>query len=677
MNEAFAPSALFGDAANDPHIARFEAVLLDACQALERCCRARTRGMAGGALGAMFPMPDLPLTSSQRAAPSDGSALDATIAWFSLSRFETLVLVLAAGAAISDEVGNLCALAHGDPARPCLTPALALAALPEADRAAFLPGGTLRFWQLLTIDATAPGGAFHAPITVADAVTQFLLGKPLLDDRLGAILEPLHAADLLPADQAMAERLARALNNPSGPVLHLVTEPTSRALDLVAGIGAACGTQMFHLPGERLPADGDLALIARIWQRDRMALRGGLALALEGRTADARTLGLVARLAVEADGPVIVVSEGLDGLPERCRRPIVRFDLPEPAAAEILRFWRAKLDLDPAGSDARVTALADRFRLPLPAVASCIDVARAEAEAAAASAPTLDGWLDRLTPLLREQARQGLDRLAEPVPAAARAEDLILPPDSKDVLRQIVAHHRRRTQVFGEWGFGRDAGRGLGLAVMFAGPSGTGKTMAAEVIARELGLDLYRIDLSRIVDKYIGETEKNLGRLFDAADACDAVLLFDEADALFGRRSEVRDSHDRYANLEVGYLLQRIEAYRGVAVLTTNLPGSIDPAFGRRLAYVVHFHFPDQPQRREIWRRAIPAQAPTRGLDLDRLARLSLSGGQIRSLAINAAMLAADQEEALAMHHIATALRSEFAKRQQPLPAAELAGWPL
>jgi SpoVK/Ycf46/Vps4 family AAA+-type ATPase len=200
--------------------------------------------------------------------------------------------------------------------------------------------------------------------------------------------------------------------------------------------------------------------------------------------------------------------------------------------------------------------------------------------------------------------------------------------------------------------------------------------MAAEALAHTLSLDLFRVDLSRIVDKYIGETEKRLAALFDAADMTDAILLFDEADVLFGRRTEVKDSHDHYANLEVGYLLQRIEAFRGIAVLTTNLANAIDDAFARRFAFSLHFEFPSPDERRRIWHGAFPAAAPASGLDWDRLARLTLTGGQIRVVSINAAMLASEEEVAISMGHIARALESEYAKQRRRVPPAELADWP-
>src|SRR5438067_12270006 len=175
----------------------------------------------------------------------------------------------------------------------------------------------------------------------------------------------------------------------------------------------------------------------------------------------------------------------------------------------------------------------------------------------------------------------------------------------------MAAHVRERAVVYGEWGFADRGAGGLGISGLFAGPSGTGKTMAAEVLANELRLDLYRIDLSQIVSKYIGETEKNLRRVFDAAEEAGAILLFDEADALFDKRSEVKDSHDRYANIEVSYLLQRMEAYRGLAILTTNMKHALDPAFLRRIRFIVQFPFPDARQRAEVWRRIFPAQTPT------------------------------------------------------------------
>jgi len=236
---------------------------------------------------------------------------------------------------------------------------------------------------------------------------------------------------------------------------------------------------------------------------------------------------------------------------------------------------------------------------------------------------------------------------------------------------------RHRMKVYETWGFGSRGGRGLGISALFTGESGTGKTMAAEVLASDLALDLYRIDLSAVVSKYIGETEKNLRQVFDAAEEGGVLLLFDEADALFGKRSDVKDSHDRYANIEVSYLLQRMEAFRGLAILTTNLKTSMDRAFQRRLRFTVNFPFPDAGRREAIWSRMFPAQTPTRRIDPKRLAQLNVAGGNIRNIALNAAFLAAEEGDGapVEMAHLVRAARLEAEKIERPLSEAEIRGW--
>jgi SpoVK/Ycf46/Vps4 family AAA+-type ATPase len=275
----------------------------------------------------------------------------------------------------------------------------------------------------------------------------------------------------------------------------------------------------------------------------------------------------------------------------------------------------------------------------------------------------------------RLQARPRLEDLAQRLEPAATWDDLVLPEPECQLLREIAAQVRQRVKVYEVWEMGKRSGTGLGISALFAGASGTGKTLAAEVLAHELRLDLYRIDLSQVVSKYIGETEKNLRRVFAAAETGGAVLLFDEADALFGKRSEVKDSHDRYANIEVSYLLQRMESYRGLAILTTNLREALDSAFLRRIRFLVQFPFPDLARRREIWRRMFPPKLPTEGLDFSKLARLNVAGGNIRNIALNAAFLAADAGESVRMVHLLRAAHSEYAKLEKSLTEAEVGGW--
>jgi SpoVK/Ycf46/Vps4 family AAA+-type ATPase len=261
--------------------------------------------------------------------------------------------------------------------------------------------------------------------------------------------------------------------------------------------------------------------------------------------------------------------------------------------------------------------------------------------------------------------------LAQRVDSRARWEDLVLPDEQLEAVRTIAAHAPHRLAVADAF---ETSDRGHGLVALFAGPSGTGKTLAAEVIANELGLDLFRIDLSSVVSKWIGETEKHLRSILDAADRGSAVLLFDEADALFGKRSEVRDSHDRFANIEVGYLLQRLETYRGIALLTTNMRSALDSAFTRRIRYVVQFPYPDVELRARIWRRVFPSSVAVDGLDFGRLARLDLSGGSIHNIAVHAALDAAVDGSAVTVEHVRRGAAREYANLDRPFTQAEAGG---
>jgi SpoVK/Ycf46/Vps4 family AAA+-type ATPase len=264
----------------------------------------------------------------------------------------------------------------------------------------------------------------------------------------------------------------------------------------------------------------------------------------------------------------------------------------------------------------------------------------------------------------RLQSSPKLAALAKKIEPHYAWADIVLPTDRLAQLREICDQVRFRARVHEDWGFGRKLALGKGLAVLFAGPSGTGKTMAAEIIAGELGLDLYKIDLALVVSKYIGETEKNLARIFAEAEASNAILFFDEADALFGKRGEVGDAHDRYANLEVAYLLQRIEEYEGITILATNLRKNMDDAFVRRMQFIVEFPFPSERDRLRIWEQVWPASLPRDpALDLAFMARrCEIAGGNIRNVALAAAFLAAADGGVVTNQHLARATRREYQK---------------
>ncbi|HET9517607.1 MAG TPA: ATP-binding protein, partial [Actinoplanes sp.] len=275
-----------------------------------------------------------------------------------------------------------------------------------------------------------------------------------------------------------------------------------------------------------------------------------------------------------------------------------------------------------------------------------------------------------VAPAVRRLAGGHLDGVAVRIRPRRSWQDLVLPAEESAQLRELSARHRGRDIVYGQWQFSPLPS--VGVVALFAGPSGTGKTLAAEVVAGELGLDLYKVDLSAVVSKYIGETEKNLERIFGAAAAGDLVLFFDEADALFGKRSEVSDAHDRYANIEVAYLLQRLETYDGLVVLATNLQRNIDPAFLRRISVAIDFTTPEEAERRAIWARAFPPGAPSVDLDLDFLARqFKITGGVISNAALGAAFLAAADGGPITMRHAVLSVKREFQKLGRLLTAKE------
>ncbi|MBC3983084.1 ATP-binding protein, partial [Streptomyces sp. AC536] len=291
----------------------------------------------------------------------------------------------------------------------------------------------------------------------------------------------------------------------------------------------------------------------------------------------------------------------------------------------------------------------------------------AQAARSAAQVATLNGGevqAEDVRAGARAQNAAGLDRLARRIEPAVTWDDLVLPADPLAQLRELTARARHRDRVLGEWGMRPGGGRGRGVAALFAGDSGTGKTMSAEVIAADLGLDLYTVDLATVIDKYVGETEKNLEKIFSEAAGINGVLLFDEADAIFGKRSEVKDAHDRYANVESAYLLQRMESFDGLAILSTNLRANLDDAFTRRLDLVVDFPMPDAEQRRVLWERCLGPLLPrAEGLDLDFCAEsFELAGGNIRSVAVTAAYLAAESDGPVRMADLIHAVQREYQK---------------
>jgi len=393
---------------------------------------------------------------------------------------------------------------------------------------------------------------------------------------------------------------------------------------------------------------------------DRSARRGRFLAALEER----RSLTF---LAGEADWEP---ADALHGA------AFSRVELPFPGHRERLELWRRALDgapgadsLDRDGGD--LDEVAAKFRF----TGGQIRDSAATARSLARGRDPESGRLERadLYAACRLQSNRKLATLAQKIVPHYRWTDIVLPASRLEQLREVCNTMRYRSRVYEDWGFGRKLSLGKGLNVLFAGPSGTGKTMAAEILAGDLGLDLYKIDLASVISKYIGETEKNLSRIFAEGRASNAVLFFDEADAIFGKRTEVRDAHDRYANIEVSYLLQRMEEYEGMVILATNLRKNMDDAFVRRLQFMIEFPFPAEADRRRIWEGLWPADLPRNAeLDLDFMARrFEIPGGNIRNIALAASFLAAADGGVVGMAHLIRATQREYQKMGKVVLAGE------
>ncbi|HEX2030409.1 MAG TPA: ATP-binding protein [Actinomycetota bacterium] len=593
-------------------------------------------------------------------------AVDLLCETFGLSGFERDVLLLCAGVELDSDLGSLCAAAQGDAARTLPTFGLAMAALPDPHWSALTPEAPLRRWRL--IDLGDAGPLTLRSLWIDERILHYLTGVQHLDERLSGSVRPLPVPREVSApERSLAERIAAVWKDGderSPRVLRLGGGDPDARRAVAAAAAASVGLLTLEVDGRSLPADPhEIEALARLCDREAALSAAALLVEAEDRAEQEAASRFLDRLGA----PAIISATHPS---HTGRRPAIGFEMKEATAAEQRSAWRRALGAAASSLDGDLDPLVAQFSL------------RPEAIRAASASALADGAIDGEHPLAsalwdaaRREARPQLDGLAQRLEPTVTRDDLVLPTAQAQVLREMAMHVRHRMRVHEDWGFRRRSSRGLGISALFAGPSGTGKTMAAEALANELRLDLYRIDLSQVVSKYIGETEKNLARVFDAAERGGAVLLFDEAEALFGRRTEVRDSHDRYANIEVGYLLQRMEAYRGLAILTTNMKESLDHAFLRRIRFVVHFPFPDAEHRTEIWRRIFPPETPTEALDAERLGALSVTGGTIRNIAVHAAFLAADEGAPVRMDHLRRAARGEFTKLERPLSEAEVAGW--
>jgi len=505
---------------------------------------------------------------------------------------------------------------------------------PQA-RALLRPGGVLVDSGLVRVD-DADRPFLTRSLRAPDRVTQHLLGSDLAEEpvrRLAPADHPWVVGDA----EALADSLARR-----GRLAYL-REPmqAGTARGLAGEAFRRLGTSALHVDLERLDPGPDLDPVFKaLLLEARLSGRGLVVGPVESLVEQpgGRDRPELVRKLTALHWPLVVIGHRTWDPAWSTDVPVV-VDVHAAGPAERSLLWKAVLD-------GECPPEVDPFTATAPFKMGPDQIARA-----ASSAWLQAGLADRpisaadLRSGSRSQNAAGLERLAHRIEPSAGWNDLVLPPDARQLLGEAVSRARWRERVLDDWGMRQTGRRGDGISALFAGPPGTGKTTAAEVIATELGFDLYTVDLATVVDKYIGETEKNLERIFDQAEKVNGILFFDEADALFGKRSDVKDARDRYANVEVAYLLQRMEAFDGVAILATNLRANLDEAFTRRLDAVIDFPMPDVDQRLALWQRCLGTGVPVEpDLDLDFCARsFELSGGDIRNIALAAAFMAASE----------------------------------
>jgi hypothetical protein len=559
---------------------------------------------------------------------------------FGLSAFEQRALVFALAAELRGQTRDLVAkFGTGLP-----SVGLLVRACGEGDAwHALRPDGALRRGQLLILGEEQPRFTERS-VRVAEPVMMAIHGERQLDETLLAVALSLPSGMGASVARDEISQIASVIGaaGRAAPLIELACDDPGRAIGAVREAFAETGLGAVALPIAALPKQpGELSQLKSVWLRDAMIHQ--LALILVGENVPA---------AIEAvtgwGTPVAVISASVPSAAGGMRHEM------QSGTDSQLQLWQS-------ASQGRfepdlLERLAFHFRLPATAIQSVCEAAEDE---------------DSVWQAARTAARPRDLSLVERIEPRVALGDVIVPDHIGDILQALVQAAQGQHRIAASWG----SQRGIGVTGMFAGESGTGKTMAAEGIAHALNLDVYRVELSAVVSKYIGETERNLRRVFASTADAGGVLLFDEADALFGKRSEVRDSHDRYANLEVGYLLQQMEAYRGIAILTTNMPDAIDPAFTRRLRFIAKFTLPSVDERRAIWSGAFPASIARETLDFDKLARLSMTGAVIRNVALGASFRAAGEARAVTIDDVLASARMELVKLDRPTTEIDGREW--
>ena len=604
---------------------------------------------------------------------------------FGLGQFEQDVLLLALAPEIDLRFERLYAYIQDDATRkrPAVDLALRLFCNDPGDRilarAAFAPDAPLLHHRLIQLfdDGQRQPPLLGRFIKLDERIVAELLGHQAVDPLLMpfvTLVQPRRSLDDLVLPAEFRSRLERIVDGHMHQLVLALQGTYGSGRGMIAeALCAEAGVPLLKVDLDRLttselsPAEAMRRTLREALLTESAILWQGAETLLRADALEAWRLAYLAALDEHPGCSFVPLEQSWEARGALRRNRFLRVELLAPSYGEREQLWRQRLNGD-GPDDATLQAIASTFRLSGGQIRDAIAMAR-----------SLARWHgDHIDPedlyaACRAQSSGKLDSLAHKIKTTYDWDDIVLPTDQLALLREMCAQIRNRRTVLEHWGFDRHLAMGKGLNVLFAGQSGTGKTMAADIIAADLGLELYKVDLSTIVSKYIGETEKNLDLIFTAAREANAILFFDEADSIFGKRSEVKDAHDRYANIEVGYLLQKMEEYDGVVILATNLRKNMDDAFIRRLHAVIDFPFPEEADRARIWRKVFPAGAPlAEDIDLQFMARqFKLAGGSIRNIALAAAFLAAEAGERIGMVHLVHATRREYQKMGKLITEAD------
>jgi SpoVK/Ycf46/Vps4 family AAA+-type ATPase len=610
---------------------------------------------------------------------------------FDLSPFEVQTLVICLAPELHRKYDKVFVYLQDDIARKKPSIDLVLNLLCEADAERWKARGIfslhaplLRSGILQVVDDhTSPSASSDLArfLTVDPRILDYLLGNTGIDKRLAdsaqLFLSPVSMDDVL-LDTAVKNRILNIVLghlDPAKPrgkklVLHLYGPRGVGKRDLALGICRKLGCFLLYLDIELVMAkEAEAGTLLRLAFREGVLQQAVIyidhidALASSNDTRSKALLKLLARMIAEYGWLTVLAGEKpwpAEGMFETAVFLSTHLDVPAPELRQIA--WEKVLQrMGLQHSRSWAAEMAAQFRLTPGQILDAAQYADYHYQIGEGKKSIT---LNHLYAAGRSQSNQKLTELAAKIEPAYGWNDIVLAEEKIIHLKEICSQVKHYHRVFGEWGFGKKISHGKGLSVLFSGTPGTGKTMTAQVMARELQLDLYKIDLSGVVSKYIGETEKNLARIFYEAETSNAILFFDEADALFGKRTEVSDAHDRYANIETSFLLQKMEEYEGVVILATNFRSNMDEAFTRRIRFIVEFPFPDEESRCRIWKTHFPPEAPvSKEIDYRLLARqFQVSGGNIRNIVLNAAFIAAQNGGTIEMEHIYNGARREFEK---------------